>query len=123
MTDLQTTRARWLPALAALNGLLAGGVGAMAAHALTDPQAKAWATTAAAYQLPHAVAVFALLAWRDTRSVRGAAWALTLGTLLFGLSLDALALGAPRSLAMFAPVGGTLMLGGWAWLVWVAARY
>ncbi|MGL4543047.1 MAG: DUF423 domain-containing protein [Polymorphobacter sp.] len=115
-------RMRALPALAALNGLLAVAVGALAAHALTDPQAKAWATTAAAYQLPHAVAVFALLTWRNTRAVRGGAWALTLGTLLFGLSLDALALGAPRRLAVFAPVGGALMLGGWAWLVWVAAR-
>ena len=80
------------------------------------------ALLAAAYQLPHAVAAFALLAWRDSRAVRGGAWALTLGTLLFGLSLDALALGAPRSLAILAPVGGTLMLGGWAWLIWVAAR-
>lgn len=113
---------RLLPALAALNGLLAVGVGAMAAHALTDPQAKSWAATAALYQLPHAVAVFALLAWRDTRAVRGGAWALTVGTLCFGLALDALALGAPRGAAVFAPVGGTLMMGGWVWLAWVAAR-
>ena len=114
--------ARALPALAALNGLLAVALGAFAAHGLTDPQAKAWATTAAAYQLPHAVAIYALLAWRDTRAVRGAAWALTLGTLLFGLSLDALALGAPRSLAALAPIGGTLMIAGWAWLILQASR-
>lgn len=111
-----------LPALAALNALLAVGVGAMAAHALSDPQAKAWATTAALYQLSHGVAVFALLAWRDTRDVRGGAWALTVGTLCFGGALDALALGAPRGVASLAPVGGMLMLGGWAWLIWVAAR-
>lgn len=113
---------RALPALAALNGVLAVGFGAFAAHGLTDPQAKAWVTTAAMYQLPHAVAVFALLAWRDTRALRGAAWALTIGTMLFGISLDALALGAPRGLAVFAPVGGTLMLAGWALLIWIVAR-
>ena len=113
---------RALPALAALNALLAVGVGAMAAHTLSDPQAKAWATTAALYQLSHGVAVFALLAWRDTRAVRGGAWALTVGTLLFGGALDALALGAPRALAAMAPSGGSLMLGGWVWLIWVALR-
>lgn len=112
---------RVLPLLAALNGLLAVVVGAFAAHALTDPQAKAWAATAATYQLPHAVAVFALLGWRDTLAISRAAWALTLGTLLFGLSLDALALGAPRGIAALAPVGGTLMILGWLGVAWVAA--
>jgi uncharacterized membrane protein YgdD (TMEM256/DUF423 family) len=112
---------RALPMLAALNGLLAVGVGAMAAHGLHDPQAKAWATNAASYQFPHAVVVFALLGWRDNGRIRAAAWALTIGTLLFGLSLDALAFGAPRSLAALAPVGGALMLGGWAWLAWASA--
>jgi uncharacterized membrane protein YgdD (TMEM256/DUF423 family) len=114
--------ARALPLLAALNGLLAVALGAFAAHALADPQAKAWAETAARFQLPHAVAVFALLGWRDSPAMRRAAWALTLGTLLFGLSLDALALGAPRGAAMVAPVGGTLMILGWLGVAWAVAN-
>jgi uncharacterized membrane protein YgdD (TMEM256/DUF423 family) len=112
---------RALPTLAAINGLLAIVVGAFATHALTDPQAKSWAATAALYQMSHAAAVFALLGWRNSVAVRRAAWALTLGTLLFGLSLDALALGAPRGASLAAPIGGTLMILGWLAVIWTAA--
>ena len=115
-------RPRILPALAATNALLAIGFGAFAAHAIRDPQAQEWIRTGVTFQLPHAVAVFALLAWRDTRGVRGGAWALAAGSLIFAASLDLLALGAPHGVAALAPVGGTLMLGGWAWLAWVALR-
>ena len=113
---------RWLPALAALNAVLAVAFGAFAAHALADPQARAWAATGSAYQLPHAVAVFALLAWRDDAAVRRAAWALSLGALLFAGSLYALALGLPRAIAAGAPAGGTLLLGGWGLVGWAAVR-
>ena len=40
-------------------------------------------------------------------------------TALCGL---ALALGAPRGVAMLAPVGGTLMILGWLGVGWVASR-
>lgn len=116
-------RARLLPALAALNGLLAVALGAFGAHAITDPQAQEWMRTATSFQLPHAAAVLALLAWRpSSRMAHVAGWALGLGSLLFAASLQALALGAPRGVAMLAPVGGALMMLGWALGLWLALR-
>ncbi|MFN7398610.1 MAG: DUF423 domain-containing protein, partial [Sandaracinobacter sp.] len=83
---------RLLLAIAALNGLLAVGLGAFGAHAISDPQAKDWLETATRFQLPHAVAVLACLAlWPRGR------WApllLGVGALLFAGALQALALGA-----------------------------
>ena len=116
------TPSRTLPALAALNGLLAIAIGAFAAHGITDPQAKQWINTGVTFQLPHAAAVFALLGWRDERRVRAGAWLVAGGSFVFAASLYALALGVPRWSAAFAPVGGTAMIAGWAWLVVVALR-
>ena len=112
------TNARLLPALAALNGLLAVAVGAFGAHALQDAQAQEWIRTATVFQLPHAAAAMALVAWRPGhRLVTLAAWAMVLGALLFGGSLQALALGAPRAVAMVAPIGGSILILGWALLL------
>lgn len=112
------TNARLLPALAALNGLLAVAVGAFGAHALHDAQAQEWIRTATVFQLPHAAAAMALVAWRPGNSlVTLAAWAMALGALLFGGSLQALALGAPRAVAMVAPIGGSILILGWALLL------
>ena len=108
--------ARYLPTLAALSGVLAIAVGAAAVHGVTDPQAKAWLQTGVQFQLPHAIAVFALLGWRDTPAVRGGAWALLIGSLIFAGTLDGLALGSPRWFGAITPVGGSAMLLGWLWL-------
>ena len=121
MSDTSTP-ARYLPALAALNGLMAIAIGAFAAHGISDPQAKQWINTGVTFQLPHAAAVFALLGWRDDRRVRIGAWLVAAGSLVFAASLYALALGAPRWSAALAPVGGTAMISGWAWLVVAALR-
>jgi uncharacterized membrane protein YgdD (TMEM256/DUF423 family) len=105
---------RALPALAALNGFLAVALGAFGAHAITDAQAKAWIETATLFQLPHAVMLIALLAWRPfNRGAHVAGWFLGVGSLVFACALYAIALGAPRGLAGAAPVGGVLMLLGW----------
>jgi uncharacterized membrane protein YgdD (TMEM256/DUF423 family) len=109
-----------LLALAGLNGLLAVGLGAFGAHAITDPQARDWLETATRFQLPHAVAILAALAlWPRGR---WAALLLGLGALLFAGALQALALGAPRGVAMVAPVGGGLMIVGWVVVVVSALR-
>lgn len=102
---------RALVALAGLNGLLAVGLGAFGAHAISDPQARDWLETATRFQLPHAVAVLACLAlWPRGRWT---ALLLGVGALLFAGALQALALGAPRGVAMLAPFGGGLMIAGW----------
>lgn len=107
---------RLLPALAAFNALLALTFGTFAAHGIKDPQARQWIMTGVMFQLPHVAAVFGLIAWRNSRAIRSGAWAISLGSLIFAGNLYALALGAPRFIAAFAPIGGTLMMFGWLWL-------
>lgn len=113
---------RLLTSLAALNGAIAIAFGAFGAHGLTDPQAKTWAATAAQFQLPHAAAVLALLAWRDTAGTRAVGWLLGVGALVFAGALDALALGAPRVVAILAPLGGGAMLIGWLTLLAISLK-
>ena len=116
--------ARLLLSLAALSAMTAIAVGAAAVHGVTDPQAKVWLQTGVQFQLPHAIAVFAVLGWRDTASVRAGVWALLTGSILFAATLDGLALGAPRWFGAITPVGGLAMLLGWLWLAvaaWKAA--
>jgi uncharacterized membrane protein YgdD (TMEM256/DUF423 family) len=107
---------RLLPALAAFNALLALTFGTFAAHGIKDPQAREWIMTGVIFQLPHVAAVFGLIAWRNSRAIRSGAWAISLGSLIFAADLYALALGAPRFIAAFAPIGGSLMMFGWLWL-------
>jgi len=116
MHDTRPDPVRRLPALAALSAVCAIAVGAAAVHGVQDPQAKAWLQTGVQFQLPHAVAVFALLGWRDTSAVRAGAWALLIGSLIFAATLDGLALGAPRWFGAITPIGGSAMLLGWLWL-------
>lgn len=111
---------RYLPALAAFNALLALTVGTFAAHGISDPQAKGWIMTGVTFQLPHVAVVFALLGWRDVPPVRAGAWLVSAGSLIFAADLYALALGAPRWIAALAPIGGSAMMAGWAWLIVVA---
>jgi uncharacterized membrane protein YgdD (TMEM256/DUF423 family) len=109
-----------LVVLAGLNGLLAVGLGAFGAHAISDPQAREWLETATRFQLPHAVAVLACLGlWPRGR---WAALLLGVGALIFAGALQALALGAPRGVAMLAPLGGALMLAGWFLVIVGALR-
>ncbi len=106
--------------LAALDGLLAVGIGAFAAHGL-----KATATayqldliqTASQYQMVHAAAALGAL-WLADRGWTSpvVALAFSAGALIFAGALYAIAL-AGLSLGMIAPVGGTLMLLGWGWLL------
>ncbi len=103
--------------LAAIGGLLAVGFGAFGAHAISDPQAKAWIATGATYGLAHAIAAL----W----AAESHPWASRLwiiGSLLFAGALYALGLGLPRAIAMIAPVGGGLMLLGWLILIIQLAR-
>lgn len=106
-----------LGALAALNGLLAVIVGAFGAHAMTDPQAKAWVATGAIYGLAHAAAALAVMSRAPT-----AAWSLTVGAMVFSGTLYLMALGLPRWLGAVTPIGGVLMIAGWALLIWHALR-
>lgn len=86
--------------------------------------------TAVRYQMWHALGLLAvgLTLGRPgaSRLLRGAAWSLLAGTVLFCGSLYTLTLGGPRWLGirwgMVAPVGGTLMILGWLLFVLGALR-
>lgn len=109
----------WL-ALAALNGLIGVGAGAFGAHAVVDPQAKEWLRTGAQYQLIHAVAALASygLVRAAAGPASGAGWLFGLGGLLFGGSLYLMALTGVRALGAVTPIGGLMLLAGWAALIW-----
>ena len=108
--------------LASLSGMMAVAAGAFGAHGVADPQAKSWLQTGGHYQLIHALAVFACaMLWRLGGTTAGiAAWLFLAGTLVFSGSLYLMAFGAPRWLGAITPIGGLLLIGGWAVLAWTA---
>ena len=111
----------------AVGSLLAGtavAVGAFGAHALEGriaPELLAAFSTGARYQMFHALALLAV-AWATTRwpdawLARGG-WLLTWGTVVFSGSLYLLALSSRRIFGAITPIGGVLLLAGWAVLAW-----
>jgi uncharacterized membrane protein YgdD (TMEM256/DUF423 family) len=101
---------------------MAVAAGAFGAHGVSDPQAKAWLQTGAQYQMVHALAVFACFAlWRlGAGSAQIAAWLFLAGALIFAGTLYLMALGGPRLLGAITPIGGVMMILGWAVLAWAA---
>jgi uncharacterized membrane protein YgdD (TMEM256/DUF423 family) len=100
---------RWLPLLAALSGAMAVAAGAFGAHGATGKPAE-WLRTGAEYQMVHAAAALAVLALAEARLP---AWLFVVGGLVFGGTLYAMALGAPRWLGAVTPIGGLGMMFGW----------
>ena len=115
-------------------GALLGGVsvaaGAFGAHGLkavleASGQAGNW-ETAARYAMAHALALVAvglLAAVRpDATGLATVAWCFLAGTLIFSGCLAALALSGVKLLGAIVPIGGVLMIAGWARLALTAAR-
>jgi uncharacterized membrane protein YgdD (TMEM256/DUF423 family) len=110
----------WLT-LASIWGFIAVCAGAFGAHGVSDPSAKAWLETGGHYQLVHALAVFAcFVVWRLLQAPAAgiAAWLFLAGALIFSGSLYLMAFGGPRILGAITPIGGVLLLAGWAFLAW-----
>ena len=114
---------RWI-ALAAGSGSVAVAAGAFGAHGLRDQVSpdllSAWAT-AAHYHLLHSVVLLALglFAVSTQRSVGLPASLLAGGILLFSGSIYALVLTQQGWLGPVTPIGGLLLLAGWASLFWL----
>jgi uncharacterized membrane protein YgdD (TMEM256/DUF423 family) len=109
---------KWL-IWAGFHGFCAVAVGAFAAHALKerlDPQALGFVETGARYQMYHALALLGLAGLGGGPKLKYSAWGFALGALVFSGSLYAMALGAPHILGAVTPLGGLLLLGGWAML-------
>ena len=102
----------------ALLAALAVALGAFGAHALkaqlTPGMLAAW-QTAVQYHLVHAVAIVAI-ALSGRSSLRGSAWLLAAGIVLFSGSLYLLALTGVRGLGAVTPFGGVAFILGWLWL-------
>ena len=106
--------------LVCLSGFVAVAIGAFGAHGLTSPQAKAWVETGSSQHMAHTLALFVCV-WLGTKGYTKARFAVpffSVGILLFAGSLYVLALGAPRLVAMAAPLGGLSLLDGWLCLAW-----
>ena len=113
---------RSLVVFAALNGALAVGLGAFAAHG-AGPQVKTLLTTGAHYQLVHAVLALVCAVWpaRD-RLILIAGWLAAAGGLIFALALSAIALLGLSAMGAVAPIGGLLMIAAWLLTGFAALR-
>ncbi|MBP7178089.1 MAG: DUF423 domain-containing protein [Moraxellaceae bacterium] len=115
--------------IASLNLLLAVTLGAFGAHGLkarATPEQMAWWHTAVQYHFWHALGLFGiglLLLNQPTLSgVRPAGWLLQAGIVIFCGTLYAMTLGAPRWFGAITPIGGLLMIIGWAMLAWATLK-
>ena len=107
-------------------GCLAVVAGAFGTHALTGRIADSNLQifeTAARYHMAHAFAlsILGLAAARwPTTAWNGPGLLLLIGIVIFSGTLYALALTNIRWLGAVTPVGGVLLVAGWAWAAWVA---
>jgi uncharacterized membrane protein YgdD (TMEM256/DUF423 family) len=99
-------------------GVAAGAFGAHALRGSLPPDRLEVFETAVRYQMYHALA----LALAGLLDASGAGWAFFAGTLVFSGSLYLLVLLDQRWLGAVTPIGGVLMLVGWAMLAMAAAR-
>jgi uncharacterized membrane protein YgdD (TMEM256/DUF423 family) len=118
-----TPRMRLLLGLAAIVGFASVAAGAFGAHGATGP-AKDWLRTAGEYGLIHSLAVFAavFLAREGSRGAGAAGWLFLAGAAVFSGSLDVMALSGQLWLGAVTPIGGLLLLAGWATLAFAAFR-
>ena len=107
--------------IGALFALLGVILGAFAAHAIkpilyVNGTVEVW-QTAVFYQFVHALAMLAM--GQGTILRRGPLYCWTLGVIMFSGSLYLLALlPSQRWIGPVTPLGGTLLIVGWGWLLW-----
>jgi uncharacterized membrane protein YgdD (TMEM256/DUF423 family) len=108
--------------IAAILGATGVAIGAFGAHGLAayfaaNPTLESSFRTASTYHMYHALAVFAA-AWVADRwpgpAAAAGGWMLIAGAVIFCGSLYLLSLTNTRWMGAIAPIGGTLMILGWA---------
>jgi len=106
---------------AAILGFLGVALGAFGAHGLKPLLAANDTTaiwqTAVFYHIVHAVASL----WASEKRP-GAVWIWTAGIVIFSGSLYILAITSLRWIGAITPIGGVLLLAGWALIVWRGGR-
>ena len=110
---------RKLLAFAGFNGAMAVALGAFAAHGAA-PAVKTLLTTGGHYQMVHAVLAAALALFGLSRLLSLAGWLASTGGLIFCLALAMIGLLSLPVMGAVAPVGGALMIAGWALLIFAA---
>jgi len=115
--------------IAGLTGVILGAFGAhVLKETLTAKGSLSIWETAVFYQLTHAVAALGVNVFAQTRSADDRKWIVRAGTCwlvgigLFSGSLYLLALGGPKWLGPVTPLGGLLLLAGWACLLAEACK-
>lgn len=104
-------------AAGAVSGLLWIIIGAASGHHPLPADTAAWMEKAQRYHIVHALAIL----WLADRS-RAVLWLWGAGAALFSGSLYLMALAGFAALRFIVPIGGILMLAGWAWLCILAIR-
>ena len=108
-------------AVLAAIGVALGAFGAHGLRTMLDEGRLGCWQTGVQYHLWHAIALIALAAV-PLAGLRGPAWLLALGILIFSGSLYVMALTGIRWLGAVTPLGGLCFIAGWLWLAWRAAR-
>lgn len=101
--------------LAALLGLLGVALGAVAAHAISDPKAVAAVEKAAIYQLIHVLALL-FVSQQTGRWSRLSCWFFLVGIALFCGSIEVKYLLGIQNATTLAPSGGICLMLGWIFL-------
>ncbi|MES2919084.1 MAG: DUF423 domain-containing protein [Pseudomonadota bacterium] len=115
--------------LGSLNLMLVVILGAFGAHGLkarVGVEQLAWWQTGVQYHAWHALGLLGigllLLAQPALAPARHAGWLLQAGIVIFSGSLYAMTLGAPRWFGAITPLGGLLLIAGWAVLAWATLK-
>jgi len=114
--------------IAAIFGFLAVALGAFGAHALKEALSAYGQTIwekAVLYQMFHTLAIFLLMALKDSIQpgrLELIGWLFIAGILLFSGSLYLLAFTQKSWLGAITPLGGIAFLAGWGFLIWELAR-
>ncbi len=101
--------------IATVLGLIAVAVGAIAAHAMSDPKAVAAVEKAALYQLIHVLALL-FASQQAGRFATISCWFFLLGIVLFCGSITLKYLLGVQSATAVAPSGGICLMLGWVFL-------
>lgn len=112
-------------ALLAAVAVAAGAFGAHALAARLTPERLATWETAVRYHMYHALALLVLggvAARWPAPLLHVAGWLFVAGIVVFGGTVYALALGAPRWLGAVTPLGGLALIAGWIVLAVAVAR-
>lgn len=110
----------WLACGAAVC-FVAIAMGAMGSHMIDmTPDRAATFATASDYQMWHGLAISLVALWRrvgESRVLALATWMFLAGIILFCVPLYLITIAGAREFGALAPIGGTLLLGGWLLVV------